>query len=78
MTAQQQAFAHQLVDHGPQRRPRDAEIGGQAAFGRQRVADLQFVEHAQDLVPHERLLAATIGVREPRHLPGAGQYQLVN
>ena len=41
VAAQQQALADQLVDHGAQRRPRDAEVGRQAALGRQRVADLR-------------------------------------
>ena len=59
---------------------RHAEIGRQPALGRQRVADLQLVEHPQDLVADQRLLAgAPVGVRDPgSSLSGAGSYQLVN
>ena len=71
MPAQQQALPDQFVDHGAQRRPAHAQVGRQAAFARQRVPDLQLVQHPEDLVPDERLLAATtVRVREPAHLSG--------
>src|SRR4051794_24749683 len=65
MPAHQQPLADELVDGLAEGRPRDAERDGQAALGRDGLADPQLVEHAQQLVADQRLLGgdATVALR---------------
>ena len=56
VTPDEQSLAHELVERGANRQPRHAEIDGQLALRRDRLADAELLDQVEDAVPHLALL----------------------
>src|SRR5439155_564820 len=69
----QVSVADELVDRGPQRQARDAQLLAELPLGRDRLADLERFDEAQDPLPGLVLLTqCTSGPKWSSPLPASG------
>ena len=56
VAADEHPVADEIVERGPHREPRDAEVGAQLPLGRDRVADAELLDQVEDAAPRLALL----------------------